>query len=54
MDTFVCFRGVLPFDQRRKLLEKSKAHAKKDRLSGASEIVVGAQVSLFAFPQVPL
>ena len=40
----MCFRGVLPFSQRRKLLEKSKAHAKKDRLSGSSEIVVGAQV----------
>lgn len=40
------FRGVLPSDQRRKLLEKAKARAKKDRISGLSEIVVGAQVDV--------
>lgn len=36
---------MLPSDQRRKVLEKAKARAKKDRISGMSEIVVGTQVS---------
>jgi hypothetical protein len=38
-------RGVLPSDQRRKLMEKAKARAKKDRISGVSEVVVGALVN---------
>ncbi|XP_028405111.1 E3 ubiquitin-protein ligase UBR5-like isoform X2 [Dendronephthya gigantea] len=42
--------GILPSNQRRKLLEKAKSRAKKDRIAGVSEIVVGAQVCLRSSP----
>lgn len=45
----LCFRGVMPFAQRKRLLEKARSRKKKSKEATAaanSDIVVGSMVSV--------
>ena len=47
MCVFFSDRGVFPFEQRRKLMDKVKQKAKKSAISGSSLIQAGTQVNTF-------
>ena len=44
INTYHFHRGVLPFEQRKKLLEKARARARRNRTTFTSCIVRGVQV----------
>lgn len=45
------FRGVFPFEQRKKILDKVKAKAKKSAISGSALIKPDTQVTNFVLTE---